>query len=286
MNKFKVDTAEIILPVEPFNADRWISLTRNLKLKYLSNHPEVIENLARTGMKSSDLAMHALAIECNYRQRHKIEMNLSMAQFPSRSTTLESFDFSVSQLHKDEILRIAECEWIANHSNCLFYGASGTGKTHLAMAIGKKAIVEKGYSVRFIEAKDLFKEMHDTSKINQLDDYLRLLNRCDLLIIDEFGYPTNECIADYAPLFYRLIHSRYEKKSILMTTNRQVRDWPRFLGNQPDCTMACVDRFMHHCRRVCFTGNSYRLQEMRAETLSTEAAKAALAKDVLTGEDN
>ncbi len=156
--------------------------------------------------------LHILRLECFYRETHKIEMNMGMAKFPSQAS-IESFDFSCSQLDKSEILSLAKCDWIASHENVLFYGQPGLGKTHLAIALGKKAIVDKGYSVKFISANDLMAELAKARQQKAVDDYLRLINRADLIIVDEFGYPLMENHPSYAALFHALISSRYEKRA-------------------------------------------------------------------------
>ena len=155
--------------------------------------------------------LHILRLECFYRETHKIEMNMGMAKFPSQAS-IESFDFSCSELDKSEILSLAKCDWIASHENVLFYGQPGLGKTHLAIALGKKAIVDKGYSVKFISANDLMAGLEQARQQKAVDDYLRLINRADLIIVDEFGYPLMENHPSYAALFYAFISSRYEKK--------------------------------------------------------------------------
>ena len=115
-----------------------------------------------------------------------------------------------------------------------------------------------------------------------MDDYLRLINRADLIIVDEFGYPLMENHPSYAALFYAFISSRYEKKSTIITTNRSVTDWPRYLGNDKDCCGAILDRFLHHSIRVCFKGQSYRQRHMRQERLSANPDKATFAKKMTT----
>lgn len=107
---------------------------------------------------------------------------------------------------------MAKCDWIASHENVLFYGQPGLGKTHLAIALGKKAIVDKAYSVKFISANDLMAELEQARQQKAVDDYLRLINRADLIIVDEFSYPLMENHPSYAALFYAFISSRYEKK--------------------------------------------------------------------------
>ena len=225
--------------------------------------------------------LHILRLECFYRETHKIEMNMGMAKFPSQAS-IESFDFSCSELDKSEILSLAKCDWIASHENVLFYGQPGLGKTHLAIALGKKAIVDKGYSVKSISANDLMAELEQARQQKAVDDYLRLINRADLIIVDEFGYPLMENHPSYAALFYAFISSRYEKKSTIITTNRSVTDWPRYLGNDKECCGAILDRFLHHSIRVCFKGQSYRQRHMRQERLSANPDKATFAKKMTT----
>ena len=281
MTKFTSDITTIALDPCNFEPAVWTDCATKLRLKYLANHPELPKELKEAGLPADQAVLHILRLECFYRETHKIEMNMGMAKFPSQAS-IESFDFSCSELDKSEILSLAKCDWIASHENVLFYGQPGLGKTHLAIALGKKAIVDKGYSVKFISANDLMAELEQARQQKAVDDYLRLINRADLIIVDEFGYPLMENHPSYAALFYAFISSRYEKKSTIITTNRSVTDWPRYLGNDKDCCGAILDRFLHYSIRVCFKGQSYRQRHMRQERLSANPDKATFAKKMTT----
>lgn len=224
--------------------------------------------------------LHILRLECFYRETHKIEMNMGMAKFPSQAS-IESFDFSCSELDKSEILSLAKCDWIASHENVLLRPARAW-ENPPGHSSWEKAIVDKAYSVKFISANDLMAELEQARQQKAVDDYLRLINRADLIIVDEFGYPLMENHPSYAALFYVFISSRYEKKSTIITTNRSVTDWPRYLGNDKECCGAILDRFLHHSIRVCFKGQSYRQRHMRQERLSANPDKATFAKKMTT----
>lgn len=282
MPKFTSDIKEKF-SIDPivFDSNVWKKTATELNLKYLANHAELVDDLKASGLSVKEAVLHALRVEHAYRARHKVDLNMSLAKFPDDSPSLETFDFSVSQVDESEIRELALCNWIAEGKNLLFHGGSGLGKTHLAIAIGKKAIVDKAYSVRFITATDLMDLLTEARDDNRVDEKLKILNRSDLIILDEFGYPLMEDQKYNSSLFYAFISSRYEKKSILMTTNRAIRDWPRYLNNDVTLCQACVDRFFHHCLDVSFKGPSYRLRDLKKRRLSADPEKQSLANDVL-----
>ncbi len=273
----------ISLPPVAFDPMVWTQTAKQLKLKYLAEHPDVAAELLRAGLPADAAALHILRLECKYRAGHKTAMNMSMAKFPDGALTLENFDFSVSSLDESQFRSLAELNWMQDHINLLFWGDSGLGKTHLAVALGKIAIAEKGYSVRFIAANELMEMLENARVQGVLNEKLRLLNRNDLIIVDEFGYPLMADHPEYAALFYAFISSRYNKKSTILTTNRQVNEWPKYLGNDHKCCIASLDRFLHHSIRVHFTGLSYRLQKIREERLAGNAESGKLIR-ALDGE--
>lgn len=273
----------ISLPPVAFDPSLWSTAAKQLNLKYLAEHPDVAAQLLQSGLSADAAALHILRLECEYRARHKTVMLMAMAKFPDGALTLENFDFSVSSLDESQFRSLAGLTWMQNHVNLLFWGDSGLGKTHLAVALGKIAIAEKGYSVRFIAANELM-EMLETARVHGvLTEKLRLLNRNDLIIVDEFGYPLMADHPEYAALFYAFISSRYNKKSTILTTNRQVSEWPKYLGNDQKCCIASLDRFLHHSIRIHFTGLSYRLKRIREERLAGNAESGNLIR-ALDGE--
>ena len=155
--------------------------------------------------------------EWDQRESKKFKRLMKKATLKYPAADLDSSIYDPErQLNTHVIELLAKCDWIASHENVLFYGQPGLGKTHLAIALGKKAIVDKGYSVKFISANDLMAELEQARQQKAVDDYLRLINRADLIIVDEFGYPLMENHPSYAALFYAFISSRYEKKRLFV----------------------------------------------------------------------
>ena len=156
-------------------------------------------------------------------------------------------------------------------------GASGLGKTHLAIALGKRAVA-KGYRTLFIEANTLFKSMRMWNQSGELEDKLKNLAQVKFLIIDDIGYTTDPHPGD-AMLFYSLINGRYCKCSTLITSNRPLQEWLPALSADATCMRAAADRFVHLCHIVKLTGKSYRLQEFRRRSPNSAASDAELIAD-------
>ena len=196
------------------------------------------------------------------RQAQRLEMQLKMARFPT-AATLENFDFSnIDQSSAKTVQGLEDCDWIVRGENLLFRGASGLGKTHLAIALGKKAVSE-GYRTLFVEANALFRDLRKWNQTGELQAKLKNLAQVKLLIIDDIGYATDSSSED-APLFYALINGRYTKSSTIITTNRKVGDWIPALSGDDTCMRAAIDRFVHLCHNIKLKGKSYRLQQFEA----------------------
>ena len=136
---------------------------------------------------------------------------------------LDSYDFSASpSINKQKILELARCEWIAKHSNTCFIGQPGTGKTHVSIALGMAAC-RAGHKVRFFTAASLVNRLEEAQKQYQLDRLLTQLDRTDLLICDELGYLSFSRTG--AELLFQVFADRYERKSLLLTSNLPFSDW-------------------------------------------------------------
>ena len=189
----------------------------------------------------------------NDRKNKKRIRNLNNAGF-SVIKTLNNYDFSQinlpdkMQLHELETLR-----FITNKENLILYGAVGTGKTHLAVALGVKAINE-GKRAVFYRVHDLVNELESES--SKKAKTLKKIAKSDLLILDEWGYlPLHQ---EGARLLFDIVSSCYETKSIIITTNIEFGRWKGFLFDEK-LTAAIVDRLVHHSHMIMFTGQSYRM---------------------------
>lgn len=171
------------------------------------------------------------------------------------------------------LTELAQLEWIEQAKNLLFLGPTGVGKTHLAIALGREAI-KLGMSVAFYSAEELGSLLDRALKEGTIKQKLYQLSKPKLLILDEFGY--TPLSAASAPLLFRLVNSRYEQKSILITSNKPVSEWASVLGDAT-LTTAMLDRLLHHSEIILIRGDSYRLLEKQKEGLLTSARAAGTA---------
>ena len=145
-----------------------------------------------------------------------------------------------------------------NNENILFIGSPGTGKTHLATAIGVEAAMHRK-SVYFISCQDLMIQLKKAENENRLDQRLRSFTRYKLLIIDEIGYINLD--KQSANLFFQLISRRYEQRSTIITTNKSLSKWAEIFGD-PVIANAILDRLLHHSHIVSIVGPSYRTKDV------------------------
>jgi DNA replication protein DnaC len=195
--------------------------------------------------------------ELAQRAANALEGRIRNAAFPV-AKDFDTYDFGVMpQLSKPKILELARCEWIDQKFNCCFIGNPGTGKTHLASGLGLAA-ARRGLRVRFFTAAALVSKLEKEQKQYTLDRFLGQLDRAELLICDELGYVSFS--RNGVELLFRLLADRYERASVLITSNLAFADWSQvFQGEQ--MTAALLDRITHRCHIVEMNGESYRFRE-------------------------
>lgn len=193
------------------------------------------------------------------RERRAAERRLKAAKFPAQKT-LESFDFKARpSLNKPLVLELAKGDYLDRRENILLVGPSGTGKSHLATALGMAACGQ-GKKVRFFRVTELITTLLEARDERQLLRLRGQLGKLDLLILDELGYvPASKAGAE---LLFDVIATAYERHSVLVTTNLPFENWTEVLGNER-LTGAALDRLTHRCHILETTGESYRLAEAK-----------------------
>jgi DNA replication protein DnaC len=189
------------------------------------------------------------------RERRMVERRIRMARFP-QTKSFDTFDFTAQpSLNKALALELARCDWITKRSNVVALGPSGTGKTHLALALGLAAC-QKGQSVAFVTAAALVHELMEARDERRLRKLQQHLAQVKLLIIDELGYVPFTAVG--SELLFEVLSQRYERGSTLITSNLPFDEWPSVFGSER-LTGALLDRLTHHVHILEMNGDSYRL---------------------------
>jgi DNA replication protein DnaC len=211
-------------------------------------------------------------MEVTARAANVLQARIKQATFPVFKD-FDTYDFAAQPaLNKPKLLELARGDWLTQHANVIMVGQPGTGKTHLAIALGLAAC-RQGWRVRFFTAAALVNRLEEAQKQYQLDRVLNNLDRTDLLICDELGYLSFSRAG--AELLFQLFADRYERKSLLLTSNLAFGDWGQvFQGER--MTAALLDRLTHRCHIFEMNGESYRFREsMKAKKSKNPKDKAA-----------
>lgn len=235
---------------------------KELRLPGIKQHWQAITRAAtREGMKYEDFLLACFEEEISNRHTRRMASLLKNAKFPANKT-LEDFDFrEIPSLSKEKILNLAGNDYVRRRENIICVGKPGTGKTHMAIALGLTAVTE-GYRVRFTQVMQLIQELQLAEKEFRLPKYLRQWNRYDLVICDELGYVP---LGDGGKLLFQFISSRYEQGSLIITTNLEFSRWTEVF-NDPALTTALLDRLTHHSNVLLFDGESFRFKESLQKT--------------------
>jgi DNA replication protein DnaC len=238
-----------------------ILLRANLKQLRLPAIGAEFEKLAREAADANEdyeqYLLRLTELEIGARASNAVQARIRAAGFPVPKD-FDTFDFSaVPSLSKPKVLELARGEWIEQRTNTCFIGSPGTGKTHLAIALGLAAC-RQGKRVRFATAATLVTRLEEAQKQYQLDRLLAQLDRIELLICDELGYLSFSRAG--AELLFQVFADRYERRSLLVTSNLAFSEWGQvFQGER--MTAALLDRLTHRCQIFEMNSESFRFRE-------------------------
>ncbi|MBS4040699.1 MAG: IS21-like element helper ATPase IstB [Flavobacteriales bacterium] len=229
----------------------------SLKLdKFRAFLPNYLGEISKRDIPFTDALLELTEKELEFRNERASKIQIAVSAFPYEKT-LSDFDFDFQpSINKSQLLDLESLRFLENKENVLFFGSSGVGKTHLAVALGVAA-AKKRYITYFISCNDLIMQLNKAHAENRLESKLKHYAKYKLLIIDEIGYlPIDR---QGANLLFQLINKRYEKNSTIITTNQQFSKWGEVFS---DSTLAnaILDRLIHHSTIIKITGPSYRLK--------------------------
>jgi DNA replication protein DnaC len=226
-------------------------------------YPSWIEQASKTNLGYAECFEQLLTEELLARQENQLRRKMSQAGFPY-AATIEQFDFSARpEIPRPMILRYFDSSFITGASSLVFIGASGLGKTHLSIALGTK-MVQLGYTVRFVVTQQLANAILEAPSRLQIAKIIEPLLKCDLLILDEFGYFPLE--PQVGPILYELIAGRYQKSATILTSNKSLATWGELISDNA-LMMAILDRLLHYGEVFYLRGTSYRMRGKEPVTL-------------------
>ena len=214
------------------------------------------------GLTYDAFLRRVLSLEVDARQQAAHQNRRKVARLPV-SKTLDAFDFSFQpSLNERQVRELAELSFVRTHSNVIFLGPPGVGKTHLALSLAEKAL-DAGYSVFFSTLRDLAEDLELASQQHALKARLRRYSTPHVLVIDEIGYTSLS--APQANQLFDLVRERYERGSTILTSNTSFAEWGKLMHDEVLAT-ALLDRLLHHAEVMTINGKSYRMKDRLAAT--------------------
>ncbi len=249
--------------------------TRQLKMPGLARVFEELGRQARREHWSYEDYLHeALAAEVVSRVESAVRQRMRSAAFPEIKT-LDQFDFTAAEaIPQTTVADLASGAWITRGENVLLVGPIGTGKTHLATALGVEAARQRR-RVLFVRAADLVRTLIEAKSDRELGRAQRRLDRVDLLIVDEVGFVPFD--RQGGELLFNALAARHGRRSVLITSNLAFGEWPRVFGGDEKLTTALLDRLAEHSTVITTRGKSYRMRKRTGSAAVTPSAEPATA---------